>query len=62
MARAARGAREVGGKVVPVEDAGEAQLLRLKSRSILLRWLVLSLAWAALALVLRAWLASPPAA
>lgn len=62
MARAARGAREVGGTVVPVADAGEAALLRLKARSILLRWAVLSLAWAALAYALRAWLASPPAA
>lgn len=62
MARAARGAREVEGKVLPVQDAGEAELLRLKSRGILLRWAVLSLAWAALAYALRAWLAIPPAA
>ncbi|MFM8980883.1 MAG: hypothetical protein ACKOSS_10555 [Planctomycetia bacterium] len=59
MARAARGAREVEGRVLPVEDASEAGLLRLKARTILLRWALASLAWAALALAVRGWLASP---
>jgi hypothetical protein len=58
VARAARGAREVDGRVVPVEDAGMAQALRLKARSILLRWALLVAAWAALAFALRGWLAS----
>jgi len=62
VARAARGAREVDGQVVAVADPAEAALLRHRSRGILLRWVLLSLAWAGLALALRAWLAGPPAA